>query len=181
MKVKFILTGYLLILALCVRAQDGSVTITPIYDDEYLAQNFCSGVMQLLGDAANKFGKTKGKEIETHGDVAIWSSNTGMPGAITSSLLFTTSWRYEGVVYQGASEMELRAAHKKYNDLLAKCMEGKGYFASSEQNADPKLESFPALAYTKSAEGKQHSPYASLVTTYVEQTNTYTLSVNIWE
>ncbi len=99
--------------------------------------NFCVVLTQLVNDASGDFSRAKGKEIEVHSDISIWTTNMGLPGMVTSSLLFTTSWQYEGVIYQGSSVKDMQTYYDRYKKLLEGCLPVKGYFLSSEANTEP--------------------------------------------
>ena len=177
----FVFIGCLL-LSKNANAQNGSVSIQPIYDTQvHLApsgDNFCELLMQLVSDASSGFSRAKGKQIETDANTEIWSANMGLPGAKTSSLIFTTLWQYEGVVYQGPSVDDIRVYYDKYKKLLDACLSSTGYDANSEKNMEPKLEKYPQQAYYKpSGEGARITMKAD----NADNTGTYTLTVNVFQ
>ena len=180
---KYYLSIVCLLLTINSIAQNGSVSITPIYDTPVKSEtpavnDFCGSMNQLINDAFGGFVKAKGKEIEVHSETAIWSSNMGLQGAVTSSLIFTISWHYEGIIYLGGSASDMATYYNKYKKLLGECLPGKGYDVSTEKNAAPKLGSYPGIIYSTPS---GQAPRITMSVEYTESTNTYTLAVNIWQ
>ena len=180
----FLFIGCVL-LAFSADAQNGSVSIQPVYDkpavkaDETGAGDFCKMIMKLAGDAPGNFTKTKGKEIEVHTEASIYSCNMALPGMVTSALIFTGSWQYEGIVYQGNSIEDMRIYYDKYKKLLDGCAAAQGYSLVDQQaNADAKLNNYPGLYYRKPS---KEGPFISMNVYYADNTGTYTLSVNVWQ
>ena len=183
MKLKYCLVVLCSLLTFNAIAQNGSVSITPIYDtvaktDMAGDGNFCSALKQLINDANKGFARAKGKEIEVHAETAIWSSNMGIPGAKTSSLIFTSSWQYEGVMYLGNSAADMRSYYDKYKKLVSGCLQDEGYDLKTEKNMEPKLNSYPELIYSKPS---WEAPRVTMKVEYTENTGTYTMSVNVWQ
>ena len=184
MILKYTLAVVCLILKINSIAQNGSVSILPIYDTTNISiepntDSFCVILNQIISDATGSFVHAKGKEIEVHSETSIWSSNTGLPGAVTSSLIFTTSWHYEGVIYMSNSADVVGAYYGKYKNLLEECLPAKGYHLSGEKNTEPKLEKYPNLVYTKS--GKDKIPRITMEVDYSDNTGTNTLTINVWQ
>lgn len=187
MYLKYTLAGFLLLLTVNVIAQSGSVYITPIYDTaavigEQGNDNFCEQLVQLWADASSGFVKSKGKEIEAHSEEVIWSSNVGLPGTVTSSLIFTKSWRFEGLMYLGTSEEDMKIYYDKYTKVLDSCLLAKGYALSIEDNKDKRVEKYRRLVYSRQGEKKkEHVPQISIDVEYAENTGIYSIAVNVWQ
>lgn len=159
--------------------------------DDVIPENtdmLCGTLMQLINDAANDFEKAKGKVIESIASGTRWTSTTGVPGAITSSLTHSaTKWQYEGIVYQGNSKDDVKEAYEKYKGTLDNCLASKGYVVSSNKNTSPKLENYPEYKYTRgndkssvaAKEGK-HNPRAAVNVEYTAGADIYVVTVNIW-
>jgi len=161
-----------------VVAQDGKVMITPIYDEGYVEQNLCGSLVNLASDAVKGFTKAKGKEVETIGNVTMWTSNVGLPGVITSSLLFSGVWQYEGVIAQNTSADDLSAVYKRYRTLLRNCLSDKGYDEVATKNTADGLEQYPELIY------KKPSGAAAPVSLKIDKASTtgiYVLTLNVWQ
>ncbi len=175
---QFCIAGLVALFTYSASAQDGSVSITPIYDEEYVAQNLCGALVNLAADAIKGFPKAKGKEVETIGNVTMWTSNVGLPGVITSSLLFTGSWQYEGVVYQGASAQDWHSVYDRYKRLLKSCLQDKGYDEVPIKNTTDGLDAYPELVY------KKPSGDAATISLKIDKaaaTSLYVLTLNVWQ
>jgi hypothetical protein len=153
--------------------------------------NFCSVLLQLMDDAAGNFERIRGKVIETVSNNTLYTSNGGIPGTITSSLIHSPSrWQYEGVLYQGNSKEEMQTVFDKNKRSLDNCLPAKGYRTGRNKNSSSKLEDFPEYNYSKAdddggsssaRDGKHNNPpHATLNVDYTAGTDIYVLTLNIW-
>ncbi len=110
---------------------------------------FCKVLGQLLADAPGNFEKEKGNVIETTSTGMIYSTNRGLPGAITSSIILEKEWSYDGVIYQGQSKGGLEKAYYACKNVLDACLVSIGFTRNTNNNEGKGLEKYPVVRYSK--------------------------------
>lgn len=179
MNLRITLSVVFLLFGSFVFAQGGSASTQLVYDTKNdQADNFCTLLSQLEKDAQAGFAKAKGKEIETDSKTTTWTSNIGIQGALTSSLIFDELWHYEGVLYQGLSADDVKGYYKKYKQQLEGCLSAQGYEEATGKNTDTKLEAYPDVKFSRP--GGQ-APPVNMRVEFEESTGIYTLAINVWQ
>jgi hypothetical protein len=173
-------------LSLLDKTDTAVVPAPPEFDfrtvDSGYATGFCNSLIQLLKDATINFERIRGKYIETNNDGIRWTTTGGLPNTVTSCLIDMKVWQYEAVVYLGNSKEDMSIIFSKYSKLLYNCMLANAYIAKSlEKNALAKLRFYPDIKYEKpkiAANGQL--PYVTMKVDYAELTDTYTITISVW-